>query len=59
MPVYEFLCAKCGQRFEKLQKSEEAETMECPNCGATGVNREISSFASCGAAPAASPYRGG
>ncbi len=59
MPIYEFSCTKCGQRFEKLQNNTETETVECPNCGSTEVSKEISSFVSCGAAPAASPYSGG
>lgn len=59
MPIYEFSCTKCGQQFEMLQKNEAAETVACPKCGSAEVSKEISSFASCGAAPAASPSPGG
>lgn len=59
MSINVISCTKCGQRFEKLQKNDETETMECPNCGSTEVIKEISSFSTCGAAPAASPYSGG
>ncbi len=59
MPIYEYSCTKCGQRFEKLQKNEALETVVCPNCGSTEVSKEISSFSSTGADSAASCYRSG
>ncbi|RQW86257.1 MAG: zinc ribbon domain-containing protein [Geobacter sp.] len=48
MPMYEYSCTKCGQRFEKLEKKAAAETVVCPNCGSTEVNKEFSSFSSTG-----------
>jgi putative FmdB family regulatory protein len=59
MPIYEYSCTNCGQRFEKLQKNEAAETVVCPNCGSTEVSKEFSSFSTTGADSAASCYRGG
>lgn len=44
MPMYEYSCAKCGQRFEKPVKMVVEETVACPNCGSTEVCRESSSF---------------
>ena len=45
MPVYEFSCAKCGQRFEELvgpHVGKEAEDVACPACGAGKVERLLS-----------------
>ena len=33
MPLYEYLCKKCGHRFEKIQKFSDPEIKECPQCG--------------------------
>ena len=33
MPLYEYLCKKCGNRFEKIQKFSDPEIKECPQCG--------------------------
>ena len=43
MPIYEYLCAACGEQFSKLQKmgAGDGETA-CPKCGSTEVKRQIS-----------------
>ena len=33
MPIYEYRCESCGERFEKLVRLD-APTPECPSCGA-------------------------
>ena len=33
MPLYDYLCKKCGHRFEKIQKFSDPEIKECPQCG--------------------------
>jgi putative FmdB family regulatory protein len=33
MPNYEYLCQKCGHRFEKIQKFSDAMVKKCPECG--------------------------
>ncbi|HET6832118.1 MAG TPA: zinc ribbon domain-containing protein, partial [Solirubrobacterales bacterium] len=42
MPIYEFECARCGERFEELVPSG-TEAQPCPACGA-GAERQLSSF---------------
>jgi putative FmdB family regulatory protein len=32
MPVYEYECASCGIRFERLQHFKDAPLTECPEC---------------------------
>jgi len=33
MPLYEYLCKKCGHRFERIQKFSDAPVKKCPECG--------------------------
>jgi len=33
MPLYEYLCKKCGHRFEKIQKFSDPTVKKCPECG--------------------------
>jgi len=32
MPIYEYLCERCGEKAEKIQ-SQPLEQMTCPACG--------------------------
>ena len=42
MPIYEFECAGCGHRFDRLQKLSDPDPAACPVCAAAEVNRRIS-----------------
>jgi putative FmdB family regulatory protein len=33
MPVYEYQCKKCTERFEVMQKINDAPLSECSSCG--------------------------
>lgn len=33
MPLYEYKCAKCGKRFEKIENVSAPERQKCPKCG--------------------------
>jgi putative FmdB family regulatory protein len=41
MPIYEFECLSCGQRFDRLQKLSDPDPTDCPNCGAAQVKRAL------------------
>lgn len=41
MPIYEYLCKNCGNRFEKLQPLTDDPIRICPNCGEEKVRRVI------------------
>ncbi len=41
MPLYEYECKKCGNRFEKIQQFSDAPETICPTCGGD-VERLIS-----------------
>ncbi len=45
MPMYEFVCRKCGKDFEQRLSMAEAETGKppCPGCGSRAVEQQLSS----------------
>ena len=44
MPIYEYSCEKCGI-VEAIQKFDDAPLEVCPECGQTGIQKEISASA--------------
>ncbi len=45
MPLYEYICATCGARFEKLRPMSKAdEPAPCIQCGSQDTSRAISLF---------------
>ena len=50
MPIYEYLCQDCGNKFEKLvRRSDNALENACPSCGQKHLKQEYSTFAALGA----------
>lgn len=48
MPIYEYECKKCGERFESfetLYKDNQYRKVKCPKCGAEETYRIYSRFA--------------
>ena len=43
MPLYEYQCDTCGQRFEKIQKFSDPPADICAHCGKGPVHRLLSS----------------
>lgn len=41
LPLYEYRCTECGNRYEKIQKLSEAPDTACPKCGGK-VERPLS-----------------
>jgi putative FmdB family regulatory protein len=39
MPLYEYLCKKCGHRFEEIKKFSDKQPKKCPECG--GVIEQV------------------
>jgi putative FmdB family regulatory protein len=33
VPIYEYICAKCGERTEAMRKMSDPPLTECPRCG--------------------------
>jgi len=45
MPIYEYRCSECGERFEKLVRlSTSTSEIECPECGGQKVGKLFSAF---------------
>jgi putative FmdB family regulatory protein len=63
MPLYEYRCHGCGDRFEVLQRlGATAEDVLCPRCGKDEPERVLSTFAAGGtreADPSCGPMAGG
>lgn len=49
MPIYEYVCKKCGERFERLVMTlSSQDDIICPYCGSDEVDRAVSWFSSLG-----------
>ncbi|MBC7233788.1 MAG: zinc ribbon domain-containing protein [Chloroflexi bacterium] len=54
MPIYEYRCNECGEKFEKWLRSMSAtEDVRCPRCGSRRVAKAISLFGKSGSAASA------
>jgi len=43
MPIYEYSCDQCGERFEKwLRSFASTEDVRCPKCGGLRVSKAVS-----------------
>jgi putative FmdB family regulatory protein len=56
MPIYEFECEECANRFEELVPGEAAE-VACPRCGSTRVRRLMSAVSPPGRQPRGAAVR--
>jgi putative FmdB family regulatory protein len=49
MPIYEYRCESCGDRFEKLvRRASDAMEAGCPSCGEKHLEQQYSTFAARG-----------
>ena len=53
MPIYEYRCPSCDERFEELVRSSDP-AVACPSCGTADVERLLSVFAGVGGSSASS-----
>jgi len=45
MPIYEYRCQQCGEKFEKLVRSFSSDPeVRCPKCGGRKVEKTFSLF---------------
>jgi putative FmdB family regulatory protein len=60
VPLYEYRCRECGERFEVLQRiGQGGEELLCPRCGEPRPERVLSTFASTTGGREAAPASGG
>ncbi|MEJ2094769.1 MAG: zinc ribbon domain-containing protein [Gammaproteobacteria bacterium] len=45
MPIYEYQCASCGVRLEKLQKVSDKPLTQCPSCDKPALQKLVSAAA--------------
>ena len=49
MPIYEYECLKCGEKFELRRSMKDSDVgIKCPACGAVTTQRIFSLFATHG-----------
>lgn len=49
MPIYEYSCEACGERFEALRPVESRDKpLDCPKCGHNSSEKLLSVFAAGG-----------
>jgi putative FmdB family regulatory protein len=44
MPIFEYLCEDCGNKFEKLVRNG-GNGVNCPSCGQEHLKQQFSTFA--------------
>lgn len=44
MPIFEYLCEDCGNKFEKLVRNG-GNGVKCPSCGQEHLKQQFSTFA--------------
>jgi putative FmdB family regulatory protein len=57
MPMYEYVCMKCEAHFEELVRGDMV--VACPDCGATKVAKQLSTFAMTGSSGQTGAFGGG
>lgn len=57
MPIYEYQCEQCQQRFEIITR-KSSDTAECPTCQGSG-RKVVSTFSAGSSSPAGCGSMGG
>ena len=47
MPIYEYICENCSERFEKIVVNKQQE-ISCPKCSSKKATIQLSVFATAG-----------
>jgi putative FmdB family regulatory protein len=56
MPMYGFVCQRCGEQFEEWVRSATAvDTVTCPACDGQEVDRQLSRIAPIGRSGSSRP----
>jgi len=58
MPLYEYRCKICGEVFEKLRQTGQADSeVRCPLCESEETERQLSTFTAGGCGTTRSRFR--
>jgi putative FmdB family regulatory protein len=45
MPIYEYVCEKCGNKFDEFfWADEDTSKLKCPKCGDKKLTKTVSAF---------------
>lgn len=44
MPIYEYLCKVCKNKFDYLILPGKDEQVECPSCGSLDIEKQVTVF---------------
>ncbi|MDD4858893.1 MAG: zinc ribbon domain-containing protein [Dehalococcoidales bacterium] len=56
MPIYEYGCTKCGEKFELLRRFTDKDgDIKCPKCGKPAAKRTLSTFATASSSGGCAP----
>ena len=59
MPIYEYKCKKCGEKFDAYRPFIGSDkSVKCPKCGSKAPERLMSIFSSKGSSCGAPPFSG-
>jgi putative FmdB family regulatory protein len=58
MPIYEYICDACNERFEKIVINKQQE-ISCPKCCSKKASIQLSVFATAGSGGGPSSSSGG
>jgi putative FmdB family regulatory protein len=60
MPLYEYNCNDCGEKFELIVRFSEADKLPtCPKCESSDTHKKLSQVSSFGSAISTSPLPSG
>ena len=60
MPIYEYVCQDCGEKYEKFVRSSTAEVkLVCPTCGSERGEKAFSVFGAIGGSASVGSSAGG
>ena len=45
MPIYQYQCVDCGHQMEALQKMSDPKLTDCPACGASSLQKQVTAAA--------------
>jgi len=45
MPLFEYRCSVCQEKFEELVSFSQSNDVECPKCGSRDTKKLVSTFA--------------
>lgn len=43
MPIYQYKCSECDHQLEALQKMSDAKLVDCPECAAPSLRKQVTS----------------